>query len=94
MTYEPKPIATDAVKLSEDLLLLLEMIAAHNHDIWARGRISEGWSHGEKRDDDARTHPDLVPYDALSESEKEYDRNSVRETLKAIVACGFKIEKA
>ncbi len=93
MTYKPTPLDTNAVELSEDLLQLLEKIAAHNHDIWARGRISEGWTHGAQRDDEAKTHPDLVPYDELSESEKEYDRNSVRESIKAMVALGFKVEK-
>lgn len=93
MTYKPTPINTDTVKLSDDLTPLLEKLAEHNHDVWSQGRIDEGWTHGAQRDDSAKTHPDLVPYGDLTESEKEYDRNSVRETLKAIVALGFKIEK-
>jgi hypothetical protein len=35
-----------------------------------------------------------VPYADLPESEKEYDRNSVVETLKAILTLGYKIERA
>jgi len=33
-----------------------------------------------------------VPYSDLPESEKEYDGNTAMETLKAIVAFGYKIE--
>ena len=93
MTYTPKPLDTGAMALSEDLLGLLEKIAEHNHDIWACQRIREGWTHGPRRDDQKKTHPDLVPYGELSDSEKEYDRNSVRETLRAIIALGFQIQK-
>ncbi len=92
-TYTPKPLDTQAVELSGDLLDLVEQVSAHIHDIWARQRIAEGWSHGPQRDDVKKTHPDLVPYDELSDSEKEYDRNSVKETLQAVIALGFSVQK-
>jgi hypothetical protein len=34
-----------------------------------------------------------VPYENLSESEKEYDRVMVNETLKTILALGYRIAK-
>jgi hypothetical protein len=34
-----------------------------------------------------------VPYDQLSESEKEYDRRTVVEALKAIIALGYRVTK-
>jgi hypothetical protein len=39
-----------------------------------------------------RTHPDLVPYADLLEPEKEYDRKTSMEALKAIVCMGYGIE--
>ena len=45
----------------------------------------------EKRDDRLKQTPCLVPYEQLSETEKDYDRNTARETLKLIVKLGFKI---
>jgi hypothetical protein len=36
-----------------------------------------------------KTHPCLVPYEELPESEKEYDRRTSVETLKFILAQGF-----
>ena len=49
-------------------------------------------SYGEKKDNDLKTTPLLVPYDELAESEKEYDRNTALETLKLIVKMGYRIE--
>ena len=46
--YNPKPIDTSEVKLPEDLLELTERIAENVHDVWAKGRITEGWTFGKK----------------------------------------------
>lgn len=91
--YNPKPIDTKNVALPEELLELTEKIAENVHEIWALGRVSEGWTYGEKRDDAKKTTPCLVPYSELPEGEKDYDRNTALETLKLIVALGYKIEK-
>ncbi len=94
MTYEPGPIDTSSVALTEDLLQLTERLAENAHDIWARQRLREGWCYGPRRDDAKKEHPCLVPYAGLPESEKEYDRNAALETLKAIMALGYRIEKS
>lgn len=91
--YTPKPVNTDQVVLSEELLTLTEKIAENVHDIWSLGRIAEGWTYGEKRDDVLKHNPCLVPYKDLSESEKEYDRKTALSTLKLIIASGYTIEK-
>ena len=92
-TYEPKPIDTGAVELPDELLELTELLAENAHDNWARSRIAEGWSFGLARDDTAMEHPCLVPYAQLPDSEKEYDRDTAMETLKAVVALGYRIER-
>ncbi len=91
--YTPKPIDTTNVELPEELLSLTEQIAENVHENWAKGRIKDGWVYGEVRDDEKKTTPCLVPYDELTDSEKEYDRNTALETLKLIVALGYKITK-
>lgn len=35
----------------------------------------------------------MVPYEELSDSEKEYDINTALETIKLIIKLGFKIER-
>jgi len=89
--YVPQPIDTTRITLPESLDQLVEHLAEHYHDIWAKQRIADGWTWGPKRDDGAKQHPDLIPYADLSDGEKQYDRNSVIETLKAIVALGYRI---
>lgn len=93
LDYEPRPIDTSGVEMEPDLLEIIDQLASNNHDHWALRRFAEGWSFGLNRDDKSKTHPDLVPFDKLSESEKEYDRGSVVETIKAILALGYSIEK-
>ena len=69
--YTPNPINTDDITLSEDLLALTEQIATNVHDVWAAGRIKEGWTYGEIKNTEEKTTSCLVPYDELPESEKE-----------------------
>ncbi len=92
--YIPHPIDTSGVELSEELLCLTEKIAENVHEVWAAGRLAEGWTYGETRDDEARKTPCLVPYDALPESEKEFDRSTAMNTLRLALALGYRIEKA
>lgn len=91
--YVPKPLDTSEIQLSEDLNALAESIAENVHEVWSAHRMAEGWSYGPVRNDKRKTHPCLVPYKDLPESEKEYDRNTSRETLKMIVSLGFDIKK-
>ena len=91
--YKPNPIDTSNIKLPEELLSLTEKIAEQVHESWAVGRIAEGWTYGELRDDEKKTTPCLVPYDELPENEKEYDRVTALSTLRLIVAMGYSIEK-
>ena len=91
--YIPKPIDTSNIELPEELCSLTEKIAENVHENWAKARIAEGWVYAAQRNDEKKTTPCLVPYSELEESEKEYDRNTALETLKLIVALGYKIEK-
>ena len=91
--YIPTPIDTSDIQLPEELSPLLEAMAKNVHEIWAQERMDQGWSYGEKRDDDKKHHPCLIAYEDLPEEEKNYDRNTSVETLKLIMKLGFKIEK-
>lgn len=91
--YIPQPIDTSDVKLPEDLELLVEQMSKNVHEVWAETRINQGWTFGEKRNDDLKTHPCLIPYEELPEEEREYDRNTSIGTLKLILKLGFKICK-
>ena len=89
--YTPQSIDTTDVKLPEELELLVERLSKNVHEVWAESRIQQGWTYGEQRNDELKTHPCLIPYEELSEEEKEYDRNTAISTLKLIMKLGFKI---
>ena len=89
--YRPTPLQTDHIELDDALLGILEILAENAHDIWARERILDGWSYGHERCDKSRQHPGLIPYPQLSEREKEYDRNDVLCTVRALLALGFSV---
>ena len=91
--YIPQPIDTRNVVLPEELNELAEMIAKNVHEVWSAGRMKDGWTYGKERNDAEKKHPCLVPYEDLTETEKEYDRNTSQETLKLIMKLGFNIVK-
>ena len=91
--YIPQPIDTSDVQLPEELKPLLDAMAKNVHEVWAETRIKQGWTYGEQRNDELKTHPCLVPYEELPEEEKEYDRNTSIGTLKLIMKLGFKISQ-
>lgn len=88
-TYNPNPIDTSDVVLTPELLAPTEKLAENTHDVWAKGRIEQGWKYGKTRDDNNKLHPCLIPYSELPESEKEYDRNTALETIKLIQKLGY-----
>ena len=90
-TYTPKPLNTASVELTPALQALLEQLAENTHEVWAAQRIKDGWTFGPTRDDAKKQHPCLVPYHELPDTEKEYDRKTAGETLKAIVQLGYAI---
>ena len=91
--YIPQPIDTSDVVLPKELEQLVEQMSKNVHEVWSETRIQQGWTYGEQRNDELKTHPCLVPYEELPESEKEYDRNTSIGTLKLIMKLGFKISK-
>lgn len=91
--YTPQPIDTTDVELPKELEQLVEEMSKNVHEVWAETRIKQGWTFGEQRNDELKTHPCLVPYEELPEEEKEYDRNTSIGTLKLIMKLGFKIVK-
>lgn len=91
--YEPQPLNLDDIILTDDLLELQEAIAENAHEVWAAARKQEGWTYGTVRNDALKQHPDLLPYSALPNSEKEYDRIMAFNTIKLVQKLGWKLVK-
>ncbi len=89
--YHPQPIDTSDVTVPENLMTLAEEMSKNTHEIWAATRMAQGWNYGTERNDALKTHPCLVDYEDLPESEKEFDRNTSLGVLKLILKLGFTI---
>jgi hypothetical protein len=73
---EPTRLGTDEI----------ELLARLEHERFVRERTRDGWRHGPKKNIDRKIHPDLVPWEELSEEIREYDRNLVRQIPDLLVS--------
>jgi hypothetical protein len=80
-----KLAATDCRAVPEDQVesfafapLEVERLAVIEHARWAADRFLDGWTYAPVRDNARKHHPQLVPYDDLSEPMKDLDRFAVR----------------
>jgi hypothetical protein len=88
--YEPRTASRDelarAAAIMDDAV---EAIARVNHDKWAAERISQGWRYGAQRDDARKLHPDLVPYEHLTEAEKRFDVEGAKAIVAELIRLGI-----
>jgi hypothetical protein len=54
-----------------------ERLAILEHQRWTCDRRLNGWRYGEQRDEVHKLHPDLKPYEELSETIKDFDRKFI-----------------
>lgn len=66
----------------------LEQLARAEHDRWMASKLVQGWTYAPARDDARKRHPDIVPYDDLSEAIKDLDREQVRIMARLLGASG------
>jgi ryanodine receptor 2 len=83
--YTPQPLDTSDVRLPNELEELVENMAKNVHEVWAQGRIEQGWTYGEERNDALKKHPCLVPYEDLPESEKEKMRELMKDMIEVLM---------
>jgi class 3 adenylate cyclase/tetratricopeptide (TPR) repeat protein len=90
--YKPGPIDTSRLVLTPEIARLSEILARNTHENWSRLRLIDGWRYGPHRNDEKKEHPNLVPYDQLLEEERQYDRQTSMEAIKALLAMGYTIQ--
>ena len=79
--------------LNDEVRPWTEPLARNAHDNGVKQRRADRWRWGPRRDDTTKEHPCLVPDEQLPPSDNEYDRNAATQTLKGILARGYRIEK-
>lgn len=92
MKYKPHPLDTSGIELPENIVELTERLAKNTHENWSQQRLRDGWRYGPVRNDALKQHPGLVPYEQLTETEKQYDRTTALETIKSLLSLGYRLE--
>jgi hypothetical protein len=69
----------------------IESLSVREHRRWMKAKLRDRRKLDAKKDSVARTHPCLVPYAELSQSEKEKDRDAVRSIPKFLATVGFRV---
>jgi hypothetical protein len=72
----------------------IETMAEMEHARWTMERLLGGWKQGKKRDAENRISPYLVPWTALPEHAKEWDRETVRQIPELLSQVGLEIHQA
>ena len=75
-------------------LPLIEALAGACHEAFCYQREKQGYKWGAVRDDTAKTHPLLKPYEQLSERDKERNRGTARLTYAKLTSIGYQIMRA
>lgn len=88
MKYIPKPIKPYQMKIDDNLSKLGEKLAQNYHLYWCKERISNGYKYGTIKDDYFLTNPMLLPWEKLSEHEKQKNLDFVMYSLMVITYIG------
>uniref|UniRef100_A0A3P8S6G8 Ryanodine receptor 2 n=1 Tax=Amphiprion percula TaxID=161767 RepID=A0A3P8S6G8_AMPPE len=90
--YRPAPIDFSQVFLTAAHEEVVNLLAENEHNVWARERIKQGWTHGAQQDVKTKRSPYLVPYNLLDERTRRMGRESVREAVCTLLAYGYSLE--
>jgi voltage-gated potassium channel Kch len=72
----------------------VESAARLEHEAWYAELERDGWVYAPgPKDPDRKTHPDLVPWEELPESEKEKNRIAVRGLPRFLARAGFQVRR-
>jgi hypothetical protein len=72
----------------------VETMAKTEHERWCEERRASQWVYNSVRDDVRKHHPDLKPWDDLTESARDKDRDIVRELPEVLARYGLAIVRS
>ncbi|NWY06141.1 RYR2 protein, partial [Nothoprocta ornata] len=91
--FNPQPVDTSNITIPEKLDYFINKYAEHSHDKWSMEKFANGWVYGETYSESAKVQPLMKQYKLLSEKEKEIYRWPIKESLKTMLAWGWRIER-
>lgn len=83
--YSPRPYDLRNITLTREMLTMAERLAENAHDLWAKRKREELDSIG------GGVHPQLVPYDILTDRERKKTREHAQELLRFLQFLAFRI---
>ena len=88
----PSPLADPAAPAAGLPEEQVEELAIAEHDRWCADLAADGWRHhAGPKDPERKLHPSLIPWDELSEEEREKDREPVRALPEMLAHVGFEL---
>jgi hypothetical protein len=91
--YEIVPLTrwNELIRLEQDEI---EKLAPLEHARWSEERKRDDWTYAETTDSRAKTHADLRPWEELSPSAKDKDRNAVESWPRILGRAGYGLERS
>ncbi|XP_043499298.1 ryanodine receptor isoform X4 [Polistes fuscatus] len=90
--YKPAPLDLSAINLTPKMEELVDQLAENTHNLWAKERISQGWTYGLNEDSEMRRSPHLVPYPKVDEAIKKANRDTASETVRTLLVYGYMLD--
>ena len=71
----------------------IEKLSKMEHERWMQEKLDTGWQHAKKTNRATKLHKSLIPWEKLSEDEKEKDRALVKGIPKILSKAGYTMIK-
>ena len=92
--FNPQPYDLTSVPLPQVLEKITEQISHNHHEVWAKHRISQGWSWGPMFNHEEKLHPSLQPYNSLDEAQLMVNRITSSNILKSVLTLEYQLDSA
>ena len=91
--FIPIPIDVSTVSLPHFAMEMHQQFAQNLHELWAMRKIDAGWSWGDRRNENLKTHHCLTSFEKLPSDEQNYNVSLSLDTMKTIEALGYHMIK-
>uniref|UniRef100_A0A803U0V5 Ryanodine receptor 2 n=1 Tax=Anolis carolinensis TaxID=28377 RepID=A0A803U0V5_ANOCA len=91
--FNPQPVDTSNITIPDKLEYFINKYAEHSHDKWCMEKFANGWIYGDTYSESSKVQPLMKQYKLLTEKEKEIYRWPIKESLKTMLAWGWRVER-
>ncbi|RHY65900.1 hypothetical protein DYB34_006895, partial [Aphanomyces astaci] len=86
------PASLARIALSGELVVLGDLLAENDHEVWATEYFQNGWTYAPVYDNATKHHPALVSYTDLAESVRDSTRLGALNILKTLVSLHYVVQ--